>query len=86
MAFPADMKYYPVQYERGTNSATHRTSYLNIYLRRTDLETRTQWLTQSLGSSFKIGAAQLRSVKEIAANNVISIPFVGGERAIPVWT
>ena len=86
------MKYYPVQYERGNNSElehvvhTHRTSYLNIYLHRADLETRTQWLTQSLGSSFKIGAAQLRSVKEIAANNVIRIPFVGGERAIPVWT
>ena len=40
-------------------------------------------LCQSLGSSLKIGTARLRSAKEIGANNVIRIPIVVGERAIP---
>jgi len=78
------MKSYPVEYERGNSSElehvvhTHRTSYLIF----TSVSSVDRWVLVT----FKIGAAQLRSVREIAPKSpllfVIRIPIVVGERAI----
>ena len=77
------MKRYPVEYERGNSSElehvvhTHRTSYLIF----TSVSSVDRWVLVT----FKIGAAQLRSVKEVAPKSplfVIRIPVVVGERAI----